>query len=257
MLLLTLLKYYKVNRLLITILSFHFSFFLLAQGQESLNYQMIVHNSAGEKVASKPVTIRLSILMGNAYDTVVYSEVHRVTTNQRGLASLKIGAGTEKTGNFNTIDWSADKYFLKVETDATGGHDYEDNGTTEMMSTPGSLSQKASKKPLKSLTEDKLFISRKYIGNFIDYRHTGPEDANGPNIIWIKTTMESTFGKISAYGKKCDFTVGEKLYLKRSYYAPGGISGYWVYQVENDSSVYYRATDFQHDRKIAAESWFK
>jgi hypothetical protein len=246
-----------VKRFLLTILSFLFSFSLFGQEQESLSYQIIVHNRAGETVASKPVSVRLSILMGNAYDTVVYSEVHRVTTDQRGLASMKIGMGTEKTGNFNTIDWSADKYFLKVETDAAGGHAFADYGTTEMMSTPNSLSDKASKKPLKNLTEDKLFISRKYIGNFVDYRHTGPEDANGPNIIWIKTTMESTFGKISAYGKKCDFSVGEKLYLKRSYYAPGGISGYWVYQVENDSSVYYRATDFQHDHKIAVESWFK
>jgi len=195
--------------------------------------------------------------MGNAFDTVVYSEVQRVTTNQLGLATMEIGTGTEKTGNFNTIDWGADKYFLKVETDAAGGHDYRDNGTTEMMSSPNSLSKKASKKPVKNLTEDKLFISRRYIGNFIDYRHTGPEEANGPNIIWIKTSMESTFGKISAYGKKCDFSVGEKLYLKRSYFSPGGISGYWVFQIENDSSVYYRATDFQHDRKIAVESWFK
>jgi hypothetical protein len=257
MLFLTLLKYYKVKRLLLIIISSVFSFILFGQDLESLSYQTIVHNTTGDVVASKRVSLRLSILMGNAYDTVVYSEVHRITTNQLGLASLRIGNGTDKTGNFNSIDWNADKYFLKVETDPTGGNHYTDNGTTEMISTPTAMLMETSKKSSKTLTEDELFISRKYIGNFIEYRHTGPNDANGPNILWIKTSMETTFGKISAYGKKCEFSVGDKLYLKRSYYSPGGINGYWVYQVENDSSVYYRATDFQHDHKVAAESWFK
>jgi hypothetical protein len=68
--------------------------------------------------------------------------------------------------------------------------------------------------------------------------------------------MENTFGKISAYGKKCEFSVGDKLYLRRTYYTPGGISGYWTYQIENDSSVYYRLTDFQNDKKVFVKSWF-
>ena len=102
-----------------------------------------------------------------------------------------------------------------------------------------------------------LMITRKYVGNFIEFRHTGPETLDGPNIIWIKTTLEGTYGKISGYGKKCDFKPGERLYLRRTYYSPGITAGYWVYTVENDSLVSYRATDFQHDRKIMIEQWFE
>jgi hypothetical protein len=91
----------------------------------------------------------------------------------------------------------------------------------------------------------------------VDYRQTGPSDSNGLNLIWIKTTLDKTFGKISAFGKKCEFSVDDKLYIKRTYYSPGVVSGYWVYQIENDSSVYYRLTDFQHDRKVSVETWFK
>ena len=183
-------------------------------------------------------------------------ENHKVTTSQAGLVSINIGTGTEKSGSFNSIDWGSEKYFLRVEADITGGSDYKEIATTQILNVPFAAHLKSSKNPSETIIEDKLFISRKYVGNFVDYRQTGPKDSNGPNLIWIKTTMDATFGKISAYGKKCEFSVGDKLYLKRAYFSPGGIFGYWVYQIENDSSVYYRLTDFQHDRKVYAETWF-
>ncbi len=102
-----------------------------------------------------------------------------------------------------------------------------------------------------------LIITRKYVGEFLEYRHTGPENIGGPNIIWIKTTMESEYGKISAYGRKCDFTDGERLYLRRTFYSPGIVAGYWVYVIENEEAVTYRATDLQHDREVYIKSWFE
>ncbi len=101
-----------------------------------------------------------------------------------------------------------------------------------------------------------MIITRKYIGDFIEYRHTGPENYDGPNIIWLKTTQEDRYGKISVYGKKCDFAEGDRLYLRRKFYSPGIVAGYWVYLVENDSSVSYRATDLQHDREVLIRTWF-
>jgi hypothetical protein len=68
--------------------------------------------------------------------------------------------------------------------------------------------------------------------------------------------MEEQYGKISAYGRKCDFTEGDRLYLRRVFYSPGIVSGYWVYLLENDASVSYRATDLQHDREVLIKEWF-
>ena len=107
------------------------------------------------------------------------------------------------------------------------------------------------------LTEDELIITRKYVGVFMEYRHTGPENYDGPNIIWVKTSMEDVYGKISAYGKKCEFSDGDRLYIRRTFYSPGIVSGYWVYTLENDSSVSYRATDLQHDREVFIKTWFE
>jgi hypothetical protein len=105
------------------------------------------------------------------------------------------------------------------------------------------------------LPEDEIFVTRKYIGNFIDYRHTVPETFGSPHLIWIKTTMDSTYGKISAYGKKCEFSPGDRIYLRRTYSTPG-VFGYWEYQIENDSSVHYRASEFQYDNKVLVQNWY-
>lgn len=113
------------------------------------------------------------------------------------------------------------------------------------------------RKSTSSIAEDDLLITRKYVGDFIEYRHTGPENYEGPNIIWIKTSMVDQYGKISAYGKKCDFAAGDRLYLRRMFYSPGIVSGYWVYVIENNASVSYRATDLQHDREVFIKDWFE
>jgi len=105
--------------------------------------------------------------------------------------------------------------------------------------------------------EEEFVISRKFVGTFIDFRYTPPEDIAGQHIIWLKTSLERFYGKISVLGKKCDFKNGERLYLKRTLYDPGIGAGYWIYHVENDSStVSYEATEFQHDKKVPVESWF-
>lgn len=103
--------------------------------------------------------------------------------------------------------------------------------------------------------EDKLYVTRMYIGDFEDFRHTAPEKLGEPHLIWIKTSRDSTFGKISAYSKDCGFSDGDRLYLRRKYVTPG-IFGYWMYQIENDSSVFYRICEYQNDRKVLVQSWY-
>ena len=105
------------------------------------------------------------------------------------------------------------------------------------------------------LPEDNLIVTRKYVGNFVDYRHTKPMKFGDPHLIWIKTTSDTTYGKISAYSKKCDFSVGDRIYLRRIYTSPG-VFGNWEYQIENDSSVFYRVSQYQYDNKVLVQNWF-
>jgi hypothetical protein len=229
---------------------------ITGQLQGPLSYRTTVRNSAGEPVVSRTVYFRLSILMGEGPGTPVYSEFHKVTTGSDGSVTLYIGEGTDKNGDFSSIPWDSDKFFLKVETDIAGGSAFVEMITTQLLVVPVQASEIRSEKSSVIIEEDELVIVRKYAGTFLEYRHTGSVSSGEPNLIWIKTSMENIFGKISAYGRICDFTAGDNLYLKRTYYSPGVISGYWVYQIENNSSVSYRLTEFQHDKKVLVENWF-
>jgi len=235
-----------------------FVFCLHGYGQkpESFYYQALVRNGTGELVVSKPLSFRISILAGSASGVGVYIETQKATTNKDGLITLTIGNGSDKTGNLNTIDWNTDKYFLRVETDPTGGTAYTEMSTVQLLNIPYESQKKTAKRASEIVIEDEFLLTRKYIGEFLDYRHTGPETSDGPNIIWIKTSMDKTFGKLSAYGKNCEFTIGDNLYLRRIFYSPGDVSGYWIYQIENDSSVYYRLSEFQYDKKVYVETLF-
>jgi hypothetical protein len=103
--------------------------------------------------------------------------------------------------------------------------------------------------------EDKLYVTRMYIGDYEDFRHTAPARLGDPHLIWIKTSQDTTFGKISAYSKECDFRDGDRLYLRRKYVTPG-VFGYWMYQIENDNEVFYRVCEYQNDRKVLVQSWY-
>lgn len=111
------------------------------------------------------------------------------------------------------------------------------------------ISCNTTKKTSSSLQEEELLISRKYIGNFMDFYHTGPEIVGGKDLIWIKTTVYSSFGKISVYGRTCSFSVGDKIYMKAVSSTPGNF-GYWEYEVENDSSINYRVSEFRFENNV-------
>jgi hypothetical protein len=235
-----------------------FVFYTSASGQkpESFYYQAVVRYNTGELVVSKPVSLKLTILAGSATGMVIYSETQTATTGRDGLLSLFIGNGSEKIGNFTTIDWNADKYFLKVDIDNTGGTSYAEMSVTQLLNVPFESQKKSAKRNTEIVIEDQFLLTRKYIGEFLDYRHTGPETSDGPNIIWIKTSMDKTFGKFSAYGRSCEFTIGDNLYIRRIFYSPGDVTGYWIYQIENDSSIFYRLSEFQYDKKVYVETMF-
>jgi hypothetical protein len=96
------------------------------------------------------------------------------------------------------------------------------------------------------LEDDQILLTRKYIGIFIDYYHTSPQIVGGEDLIWVKTTIYNNFGKISAYGKTCSFSVGDKIYLKPIDSTPDKF-GKWTYQIENDFSVSYKVSDFRFE----------
>ena len=110
-----------------------------AQAPQKMSYQAVIRNSSNALVTSTPVGMQISILQGSSTGTAVYVETQTVSTNANGLVSLEIGTGTVITGTFSAINWATGPYFIKTETDPTGGTAYTIAGTNELMSVPYAL----------------------------------------------------------------------------------------------------------------------
>jgi len=111
---------------------------IYAQSPDKMSYQAVVRDANNTLVANQTVGMQISILQSTITGTVVYTETHSVDTNINGLVSLEIGNGSS-SDNFSEIDWSAGPYFIKTETDPTGGSSYTITGTSQLMSVPFAL----------------------------------------------------------------------------------------------------------------------
>ncbi|MFH2141691.1 MAG: hypothetical protein ABIJ97_04670 [Bacteroidota bacterium] len=109
-----------------------------AQSPEKMSYQAVIRNSSDVLVTNQAVGMQISILQGSMTGTVVYTETQTLATNANGLITIEIGTGA----GFNTIDWSAGPYFIKTETDPTGGTNYTITGTSQLLSVPYALHAK-------------------------------------------------------------------------------------------------------------------
>lgn len=112
---------------------------LLAQAPQKMSYQAIIRDMDDKLLNSQSIGVMVSILKDSDMGDVVYSERHTATTNQNGLVSLTIGAGEVISGMFSNIDWSTGSYYLKIDTDPTGGNDYTISGTSQLLSVPYAL----------------------------------------------------------------------------------------------------------------------
>ncbi|WP_346854132.1 hypothetical protein [uncultured Draconibacterium sp.] len=123
-----------------------------AQSPEKMSYQAVIRNSSDALVINTQIGMQISILQGSANGTAVYIETQEPTTNANGLVSLEIGAGTTND-DFTSIDWANGPYFIKTETDPTGGISYTITGTSQLLSVPYALHAKTAETILGGITE--------------------------------------------------------------------------------------------------------
>lgn len=111
---------------------------VMAQVPQGFNYQAIARNAAGDLIANSELGVRVSVLQGSETGTAVYTETQLPTTSPIGSFQIVIGEGTSED-DFSAIDWSSDNYFVKLEIDPAGGSEYEELGTTRLLSVPYAL----------------------------------------------------------------------------------------------------------------------
>ena len=171
---------------------------LFAQAPEKFSYQAVVRNASNTLVTNAPVGVRVSILQGSASGNAVYVETHTATTNANGLLTVEIGGGTAQQGSFAGINWANGPFFLKTETDPTGGSNYTVTSTQQLMSVPYALYAKEA--------------GNGFSGDYNDLTNTPPipqsvsELTNDANYI----TMDSVPTNVSAFANDAGYiTAGD------------------------------------------------
>ncbi|WBV55337.1 collagen-like protein [Chryseobacterium daecheongense] len=118
-------------------------FLAFGQVPEKMSYQAVIRNLSGQLIINQSIAVKVSVLQGSAAGPVVYSERLTGNTNANGLISLEIGTGTVLTGTFAAINWTTGNYYLKTETDPSGGTSYTISGTSQLLSVPYAMYAKS------------------------------------------------------------------------------------------------------------------
>ena len=125
-------KMKKGGTLLFTMLTF----ITWAQLPQQMNYQAVVRNSNGQPVANNSnIKMRFTIHDNSVSGAVVFQETATVASNSLGLVTYVIGSSS----NLGAVNCGSANKFLQVEVDVTGGNNYIDMGTTQLLSVPYAL----------------------------------------------------------------------------------------------------------------------
>ena len=119
--------------------TFYFSY---SQAPQGFNYQAVARDGDNAVLANTTLDVKIGLIQGSETGTLIWEEIHSVTTNDLGLFTLIIGdttatynGGTAAT--FADINWALGSYYMKVQVnDGTG---YIDMGSAELLSVPYAL----------------------------------------------------------------------------------------------------------------------
>jgi hypothetical protein len=125
--------------LLITLLAIGSAQISLAQVPQLFNYQGVARDLQGQELADRSIALRFSLLQGSPVGEVVYTEEHKAATSALGIFSVHVGAGINRSADMADVNWENGPYFLQVEMDANGGHNYRHMGISPLLSVPYAL----------------------------------------------------------------------------------------------------------------------
>ena len=184
-----------MKKLIFTLSVLLLSIGAFAQAPQQMSYQAVVRDNAGALVTNQNISMRVSILQGSASGSSVYTETLNATSNTNGLVTTEIGTGTVVSGDFSTIDWVNGPYFIKTETDPTGGTNYSITGTSQLLSVPYALHAKTAESIMGGITEtDPIF------GASVASGITGADTTYWNNKLDSYTETDPIFGASVASG---------------------------------------------------------
>lgn len=129
-------KFTFIRTTVVPLLVLFLSTVAVAQAPQRMSYQAVIRNTEGTLLTSSAIGVKVSLLQGSEAGTAVYEETFSGTTNENGLLTLELGGGTPVSGSFAAINWSTGIYYVKTETDPTGGTNYSITAVGQLLSVP-------------------------------------------------------------------------------------------------------------------------
>ena len=178
---------------------------LIAQtAPQSFKYQGIARDN--NMAITGSISLQLTIRANDGNGNIVYQERQFPTTNDQGVFSVFVGGenATVTQGNFSTIDWSADDYFMQVALDGNGGANFTDMGTSQLVSVPFALYSEKAGEALNDMDTDanneiqSLGLNGTIVtissGNSIDLAPAFPPGSSDDQILTLSGTNLSIEG---------------------------------------------------------------
>ncbi len=110
-------------------------FFVKAQVPYQFNYQGIARDNTGNPLGFQNLSIKIGILASPVAQPS-FEEIHQVKTNEFGLYTLQIGKGQPIAGSMQSVQWESGNQYIQVAIDPSGGTNYIEAGTTQLLSVP-------------------------------------------------------------------------------------------------------------------------
>ncbi len=194
-----------MRRIFTLLLALMLSACLYSQAPKKMSYQAVVRSSSNQLVTNKQVGVRISVLKGSVTGNEVYSETQTTTTNSNGLVTLEFGGL-----GLGTIDWSNDTYFVKIETDPTGGTTYTITGTSQLLSVPFALYSEVAKTvenvDYNSLSNLPLLETSNWNTAYSWGNHAGLYRSNSWVPSWNDLDGKPTFATVASSGSYNDLS---------------------------------------------------
>ena len=85
-------------------------------------YQATLRNADGSFISNRNLTLTVSIVAGSVDAAPVYSERHKLVSDDRGTIEASIGSGEPLVSAFDAIDWACgESFYMTVEALPEGG----------------------------------------------------------------------------------------------------------------------------------------
>ena len=110
---------------------------LVAQSvPEGMRFQAVARDIKGDLMANDKLEVKVELYASRLQDSVVFAEVHHVSSNELGLLDFIIGEGAVFTGEFSKIPWAEEKLWVRVSAKTVADDEYQVMSSGQLYSVP-------------------------------------------------------------------------------------------------------------------------